>query len=190
MKRAFRTSNRALLFLSVALVSVVLGVGIGTATGQAERSSAHEVITARESARAVALGNVEQARALEDGQVTYDEYRRAMSEVLDCLGEAGVAVSELMPSWSGAALAYQYSGDDRAERIHDTCYERHAQQVDIVFQTSDSVEEIRQGVYSAVARCLRAEGIDIPFEYDPSAIFRTDREDIAEECLTEHRYDR
>lgn len=144
-------------------------------------SDNHSEIVRLELADAVESGWEEQVAVLYDGVVTEEEYRTAISRALDCAREAGVEVADVGDAWNGGHIVYNFRDAPGALEAHDACYDRFAENVDTVYQTSPAVESMRLEAYDAVAACMRDLGIDMPDEpYEP-AIFAHPEE--ARSCI-------
>jgi hypothetical protein len=135
-----------------------------------------------------AAGPFEQA-ILEDGIVTFGEYKSANQELAACLRTAGFAVGPVIPALEEDFLHFDVQGGSNAPSI-DSYYDCESQFASVVLavyfiQHVPSGEELARRA-SALARCLEEAGYDEvasrPTADDFRRIFVTD-EDLEPEHL-------
>jgi len=160
-----RHSKRRSLLVAAVLISLV-----GAACQAAPTTSNDFAAYAQNLATSVSPF---QARILEDGEVTFAEYERAMQATRQCLIDAGWEVSSVQEhprdGWSLLfTIEWDYNGDDarearlsaQADVDFAECASEYHDTVEIAYaKTLIPSDEARQEEMNKLLDCLEAEGI-------------------------------
>ncbi|MGC5320596.1 hypothetical protein ACPXB5_17865 [Micromonospora arida] len=118
-------------------------------------------------AEALRRGADGQATALKDSQVTEDEYRTAVTEMVKCARGAGLIVSEPRPDGTGILLNYDFSvpegsDPDEREKAHDACYRMHLEIVsdEYVAQRRSLFKAKEAALFDKVVECMKGRGAE------------------------------
>ncbi|MET8042984.1 hypothetical protein ABZU25_19240 [Micromonospora sp. NPDC005215] len=118
-------------------------------------------------AEALRRGANGQATALKDSQVTEDEYRTAVTEMVECARGAGLIVSEPRPDGTGILLNYDFSvpdgsDADEREKAHDACYRMHLEIVsdEYLAQRRSLFEAKEKALFDTVVECMKERGAE------------------------------
>lgn len=156
---------------SVTMVAcaIVLGTVLSGCSSEDPQTSPQQVVmdsgAIKELARqAEEAGNVEQAEALTDGVVSFDEYEAAFGQVAKCLSKAGISVTApLMSPITGDRYEFsmEFGTLDQSVAVaeSDRCNAEHFMAVSqaYAFSTPDVMEvPLRQ----PTADCLRELGVE------------------------------
>lgn len=117
---------------------------------------------------------------LEDGELTSEEYEAAFNAFMDCanVGGARVEIRRVDPE-SGQIL---YTMWDEGKEIADECYWQYFSEVDLWFQTTNSVlvareeAEHRAEWRDYVLPCLERFGVTVPAHLDGTELTRENPE--------------
>jgi len=117
-----------------------------------------------------------QRAILEDGDLTFQEYERALLDTVACLQDAGVRiVSGPQLQSDGRTLHFSFSGGatiagvDAAGQQYDICYAEHLDLVSLVWLFLDpKTEQELQAARRSLVDCLREAGVDVAD--DPSDV--------------------
>ncbi|WP_146237553.1 hypothetical protein [Georgenia satyanarayanai] len=81
----------------------------------------------------------EQAAALDDREVTLDEYQAAFTRYQECLSGAGHELGSVI--FDGQEYSYVVSTDAVESGADDECYRTEFSYVDMYWQTSDRLQD-------------------------------------------------
>jgi len=107
-----------------------------------------------------------QREMLEDGEVTFDEYERAVLAAMQCLRDAGIRTAgpDLV---DGRFYTFDFAEGDDPARTDDVlagCEEEYLSEVEWAWSEASRTpqdDERHEQFYGGVADCLRRNGVDI-----------------------------
>lgn len=127
--------------------------------------------------------DAEQLATLESGQVTFEEYQRAVDRSLSCIRDAGIDVIGDGVTETRGFPEIQYSfaasspgrSDEQTTAIADDCIEAHSKFVEAAYQTAPGSIEAQEAKFEtyrpAIVECLRENGVDIDDDAAQADIF-------------------
>lgn len=167
-------------FRLVLVITSVLLVAT-TAACRSERREDDESLASRSSALLLSQGDRELANVasefqrplLEDGELTFPEYERAIFATVDCVEGQGLKVNG--PVLTAMDTYYfEVSGDRDPTAALQACEEQYSSLVSRLWQTNAKApESLLQEARDALSRCLRDKGVEgLPEQPGPGEISR------------------
>lgn len=151
--------------LGLVVVGAALGRNAGSNVNAANTRSTELRDAARESALAQAgvakeAGSLAQYSALSDGEVSRDEYERALNSGFECFTSQGGEVTRKGSDWTGLTedFVIQHGtgtlkdSETNSVAAYKKCYESHAMFVDIAYQIS--IDEERSRLEDSSDNCI------------------------------------
>jgi hypothetical protein len=187
-----RTVSRLVLGPTIVVLGAALLVGCGS-----EHSKQLAAVAAGPGAGAN-TSTPFQAAMLEDGKVSYEEYKRAIRAVLGCLRAGAVrvvvkerpvpAARELQYSWWVQGYSHDYRrANALARRRFNRCRREFGDEVTRRYNNQRVIpRQERPAVLVKIVSCARAAGIKIsnrPSSHELFEILAGDRKDRGVHCL-------
>ncbi len=176
----------------MSVVVLLAGLALAACAGETPESP-----LPADLARALESTSEFQREILKDGNVTHEEYERAVYATVQCMRDGGIRISqEPYETWRGQLdFAWETRNEEEdalSARVHEECRAEHNDLVSIqYFYQVRPTEKERAEARIALIECLRSAGVQL--SSDPTgeefralattanASFRTCRAEVVEE---------